>query len=57
MGQNPQIRLTKIDENSNMEDGVWTKVAKTDAIMVNQPVEERMNRDAKSMDEIILKNS
>ena len=43
MGQDPQICLIKIDENSNMKDGIQTKVAETDAIVVNQPVEKRMN--------------
>ena len=39
-----------------MKDGIWTKVAETDAIVVNQPVEKRMNWDAESTNEVILKN-
>ena len=34
-----------------------TKVAETDAIVVNQPMEKRMNWDAESTDEVIFKNN
>ena len=57
MGQDPQICLTKIDENNNMKDEIRTKVAETDAIVVNQPTEKRMNWDPKSTDEVIIKNN
>jgi len=57
VGQDPQICLTKIDENNNMKDGIWTKVVETDAIVVNQPMEKRMNWDPKSVDEVIFKNN
>ena len=57
MGKDPQICLTKIDENSNMKDGIQTKDKETDAIVVNQPMKKRMNWDAEFVDEVIFKNN
>ena len=57
MEQDPHICPTKIDENNNMKDEIRTKVAETDAIVVNQPAEKRMNWDTESADEVIFKNN
>ena len=31
VGKNPEIRLTEMNENQNVQDGVWVEVAQTDS--------------------------
>ena len=48
MWKNAKITLTEMDEDIDMKDGIWAEIAKNDLVIVNQPVEERMDRNTKS---------
>ena len=56
MGNNAKIGLTEMDEDRDMKDGVWAEIAKTDPVIINQPVEELMDWNTKSVVEVIFKN-
>ena len=43
MGKNAKIGLIEMDEDRDMKDGIWAEIAKTNPVIVNQPVEERMD--------------
>ena len=45
-----------MDEDRNMKDRVQAQIAKTNAIILNQSMEERMDPNTKSMIEIIFKH-
>ena len=54
MGEDSKVRLTKTDEDGNVQDRVWAQIAETDAIIGNQTTKEGMNRNAKAMKKIIV---
>ena len=56
MGKNAKIGLIEMDEDRDMKDGIWAEIAKIDPVIVNQPTEERMDRNTKSAIEVIFKN-
>ena len=56
MGLNAKISLAEMDEDRDMKDGIWAEIAKIDPVIVNQPTEERMDQNTKSVIEVILKN-
>ena len=56
MGKNAKIGLAEMDEDRDMNDGIWAEIAKTDPVIVNQHTEERMDRNTKSTIEVIFKN-
>ena len=56
MQKNAKISLAEMDEDRDMKDGIRAQIAKTNLIIVNQSMEERMDRNTKSTIEIILKN-
>ena len=56
MGKNTKIGLAKIDEDRDMDDGIWADIAKTDPIIVNQPTKEWMDQNTKSTIKVIFKN-
>ena len=56
MWENAKIGFVEMDEDRNMKDGVWTQIAKTNGVILNQSMEERMDWNAKSMIEIIFKH-
>jgi len=56
MWENAKIGIVEMDEDRNMKDGVWAQVAKTNAIILNQSAEERMDQNTKSTIEIIFKH-
>ena len=43
-----------MDEDRKVQDGVWAQIAKTNGLILNQSTEERMDRNAKSVIEIIF---
>ena len=45
-----------MDEDIDIKDGIWAQIAKTNTVIVNQPTEERMDRNTKSAIEVIFKN-
>ena len=45
-----------MDEDRNVKDRVWAQIAKTNGVILNQSVEEWMDRNAKSTIEIIFKH-
>ena len=49
MGKNAKIGFAEMDEDTNMKDGVWIQIAKTNGIILNQSVEEWMDQNAKFM--------
>ena len=57
MGEDSQVRFTEIDKDRNLQDRVWVQIAEVDAIIDNQISEEGMNRNTKTMEEIILKHN
>ena len=56
MWENAKIGFVEMDEDINMKDEVWAQIAKTNGVILNQSVEERMDQNAKSMIEIIFKH-
>ena len=56
MWKNAKIGFGEMDEDRDMKDGIWAQIAKTNPIIVNQPMEERMDQNTKSAIEIIFKN-
>jgi hypothetical protein len=52
----PKIPLTKVDEDGEMQDGVATKVAQTNFIIIQNFAHKRVHGNSKSLDEIILEN-
>ena len=56
MLENAKIGFVEMDEDRNMKDGVRAQIAKTNGVILNQSVEERMDQNAKSMIEIIFKH-
>ena len=56
MWKNAKIGFTEMDEDKNVKDGVRAHIAKTNAVILNQSIEEWMDRNAKSMIEIIFKH-
>ena len=44
VGKNPKIRLTEMDKNQDVQDGVWVEVAQSDSLELQQIPQERMNR-------------
>ena len=56
MGKNAKIGLIEMDEDRDMKDGVWAEIAKIDSIIINQPVEKRMDWNTESAIEVIFKN-
>ena len=56
MGKNAKIGLAKMDEDRDMKDGIWAEIANTDPVIVNQPTEEWMDWNTKSVIEVIFKN-
>ena len=56
MGKNAKIGLAEMDEDRDMKDGIWAEIAKMDPIIVNQPTEEWMDWNTKSVIEVIFKN-
>ena len=56
MWENAKIGFTEMDEDRNKKDGVQAQIAKTNGVILNQSVEEWMDRNAKSTIEIIFKH-
>ena len=56
MRKNAKISLVEMDEDRDMKDGIWAQIAKTNLVMVNQSMEERMDWNTKSVIEIIFKH-
>ena len=56
MGKNAKIGLVEMDEDRDMNDGIWAEITKTDPVIVYQPTEEWMDRNTKSAIEVIFKN-
>ena len=56
MRKNAKISLAEMDEDRDMKNGIWAQIAKTNPVIVNQPTEERMDQNTKSVIEVILKN-
>ena len=56
MRKNAKICLTEMDEDRDMKDGIWAQIAKTNLVIVKQPMEEQMDWNTKSTIEVILKN-
>ena len=56
MWKNAKISFLEMDEDRDMKNGIWAQIAKTNPVIVNQPVEEWMDRSTKSTIEIIFKN-
>ena len=54
--KNAKISFVEMDEDRDMKDGIWAEIAKTNPVIVNQPVEERMDWNTKSTIEVIFKN-
>ena len=55
MWKNAKIGFAEMDEDRDMKDGVWAKIAKTDPVIINQPVEKRMDWNTESAVEVIFK--
>ena len=45
-----------MDEDKDINDGIWAEIANTDPVIVNQPTEEWMDWNTKSTIEVIFKN-
>ena len=56
MWENAKIGFVEMDEDRNVKDGVWAQIAKTNGVILNQSVEERMDWNTKSAIEIIFKH-
>ena len=56
MRKNAKISPVGMDEDRDMKDGIWAQITKTNLIIVNQSMEERMDWNTKFVIEIILKN-
>jgi len=56
MWKNAKIGFAEMDEDRDMKDGIWAKIAKANCIIVNQPMEEWMDWNTKSTIEVIFKN-
>ena len=56
MWKNAKISFLEMDEDRDMKNGIWAQIAKTNPVIVNQPTEERMDQNTKSVIEVILKN-
>ena len=56
MSENAKIGFAEMDEDRNVKDGVRAQIAKTNGIILNQSMEEWMDRNAKSTIEIIFKH-
>ena len=54
--ENAKIGFVEMDEDINMKDEVWAQIAKTNGVILNQSVEEQMDRNTKSAIEIIFKH-
>ena len=44
VGKDSEIRLTEMDEDRNVQYGVWVEVAQTDSLELQQIPQEWMNR-------------
>ena len=56
MWENAKIGFIEMDEDINVKDGIRAQIAKTNPVIVNQSTKERMDRNTKSVIEIIFKN-
>ena len=56
MWENAKIGFVEMNEDKNMKDGVRAQIAKTNGVILNQSAEEQMDRNAKSVIEIIFKH-
>ena len=56
IGEDSKVRLTKIDEDGNVQDRVWAHIVETDAIIGNQTSKEGMNQNTKGTEKIIHKH-
>jgi hypothetical protein len=56
MGKNAKIGLAEMDEDRDVKDGIWAEIAKTNLIIVNQPMDQWMDGNNKSVIEVIFKN-
>ena len=56
MGLNAKISLAEMDEDRDMKDGVWAQIAKTNPVIVNQPMEAWVDWNTKSAIEVIFKS-
>ena len=43
MGKNFEMRLTEMDKDRDVQDGVWVEIAQTDTPELQQIPQERMN--------------
>lgn len=53
----PKVWFTEMDEDGKMQDGFGTEVAKTNLIIIQDLLHERMHGNPKSADEIVFKNN
>jgi hypothetical protein len=51
VGVNPQKRLTKSYETSNVQNGIWCELVKLHAINKKKPTKELMGRKGKTAQE------
>ena len=56
MRKNAKISLAEMDEDRDMKDGIRVQIAKANLVIINQSTEKRIDWNAKSAIEIILKN-
>ena len=55
MGKDSEIRLIEMDEDRDMQNGIWVEIAQTNHPELQQIPQKRMNRESESSPKIILK--
>jgi hypothetical protein len=55
--KNAKIGLIEMDKDRDIKGGIWDEITKTDPIIVNQPAEEWMDQNTKSVIEVIFKTT
>ena len=56
MWKNAKIGFAKMDKDRDMKDGIQAQIAKTNLVIVNQPMKEWMDQNTKSTIKVMLKN-
>ena len=57
MGKDSQIRLAKINKDSDMKDRIWAEITETDLIVIDQPMKKGMNGNTKPLVEVIFEDN